>query len=113
VTTCVVHCTIGAPKVDAFERFAAAWTDRLDRHDGTHHGWHLPDEGASDEAPALFGLPSLADHEIHRQHVDDGQRVPPGRPHPRRVGPRAAPRVHRRTPAAPTARHMITSRGRW
>ncbi|MDL5159250.1 NIPSNAP family protein [Actinomycetospora termitidis] len=68
--TCVVRYTIDPAKIDAFERFAAAWMELVDRHGGTHHGYFLPGEGASDEALALFSFPSLAEYEIYRQGFD-------------------------------------------
>ena len=36
------------------------------QHGGTHHGYFLPSEGASDIAYALFSFPSLAEYEIYR-----------------------------------------------
>ncbi|WP_378730311.1 NIPSNAP family protein [Nocardia brasiliensis] len=50
----------------AFERFARRWMDLVDRHGGTHHGYFLPSEGASDKALALFSFPSLAAYEQYR-----------------------------------------------
>jgi hypothetical protein len=35
-------------------------------HGGTHHGYFLPAEGASDRALALFSFPSLAAYEQYR-----------------------------------------------
>jgi hypothetical protein len=35
-------------------------------HGGTHHGYFLPAEGASDQALALFSFPSLAAYEQYR-----------------------------------------------
>jgi hypothetical protein len=67
VITCVVRYTIDPSGIEAFERFATAWMDLVDRHGGTHHGYFLPGEGASDEALALFSFPSLADYEVYRQ----------------------------------------------
>jgi hypothetical protein len=64
--TCVVEYTIDAAKVDAFERFARAWIALVQREGGTHHGYFLPAEGASDRALALFSFPSLADYEQYR-----------------------------------------------
>ena len=61
--TCVVHYTIDPGELDAFERFARRWMELVDRHGGTHHGYFLPAEGASDAALALFSFPSLADYE--------------------------------------------------
>ena len=65
--TCVVEYTIDATQVDAFERFARAWIALVDRHGGTHHGYFLPSEGASDRALALFSFPSLTAYEQYRQ----------------------------------------------
>ena len=64
--TCVVDYTIDAAKVDDFERFGRAWIALVNRHGGTHHGYFLPSEGASDRALALFSFPSLADYETYR-----------------------------------------------
>jgi hypothetical protein len=38
----------------------------VNRHGGTHHGYFLPAEGASDAALALFSFASLADYERYR-----------------------------------------------
>ena len=65
--TCVVHYTIDPGELDAFERFARRWMELVDRHGGTHHGYFLPSEGASDVAYALFSFPSLAEYERYRQ----------------------------------------------
>lgn len=64
--TCVVSYTIDSSQVAVFERFARAWIALVDRHGGTHHGYFLPGEGASDEALALFSFPSLAAYEQYR-----------------------------------------------
>ena len=64
--TCVVRYTVDPARIDAFERFAAAWMRLVDAHGGTHHGYYLPGEGASDEALALFSFPSLAAYEDYR-----------------------------------------------
>lgn len=64
--TCVVEYVIDSAKVEAFERFAKAWMTLVDRHGGTHHGYFLPSEGASDKALALFSFPSLAAYEQYR-----------------------------------------------
>jgi NIPSNAP len=61
--TCVVDYVIDAAKVDAFERFARRWMELVNLHGGTHHGYFLPAEGASDKALALFSFPSLAAYE--------------------------------------------------
>lgn len=64
--TCVVSYTIDSTQLEAFERFARAWIALVDRHGGTHHGYFLPAEGASDEALALFSFESLAAYEQYR-----------------------------------------------
>jgi NIPSNAP protein len=65
--TCVVDYTIDAGKVAEFERFAQRWIELVNEHGGTHHGYFLPSEGASDKALALFSFPSLAAYEEYRQ----------------------------------------------
>jgi hypothetical protein len=64
--TGVVEYTIDPDQIDAFERFARAWINLVNRHGGVHHGYFLPSEGASDRALALFSFPSLAGYEKYR-----------------------------------------------
>ena len=64
--TCHVRYQIDAEKIEDFERFARAWMDIVDGAGGTHHGYFLPAEGASDIAYALFSFPSLAEYERYR-----------------------------------------------
>lgn len=64
--TCVVQYVIDASKIHAFERFAHRWMELVSKHGGTHHGYFLPAEGASDKALALFSFPSLAAYEQYR-----------------------------------------------
>ena len=64
--TCVVDYSIDPAKLDAFERFGRRWMELVDSHGGTHHGYFLPAEGASDRALALFSFPSLAAYETYR-----------------------------------------------
>ena len=64
--TCVVDYTIDPEKTEAFEEFARAWIRLVNEHGGTHHGYFLPAEGASDKALALFSFPSLAAYEEYR-----------------------------------------------
>jgi NIPSNAP len=66
VITCVVEYVIDAAKVDSFEEFARRWMELVDLHGGSHHGYFLPAEGASDKALALFSFPSLAAYEQYR-----------------------------------------------
>ena len=58
VITCVVEYTIDPAKIGAFERFARRWMELVNLHGGTHHGYFLPAEGASDQALALFSFPA-------------------------------------------------------
>ncbi|MEE4543341.1 NIPSNAP family protein [Streptomyces sp. V4-01] len=64
--TCVVEYVIDPAEIEAFERFGRRWMELVDRHGGTHHGYFLPAEGASDKAFALFSFPSLAAYEEYR-----------------------------------------------
>lgn len=64
--TCVVEYVIDPAKIDAFEQFARRWMELVNRHGGSHHGYFLPAEGASDKALALFSFPSLAAYEQYR-----------------------------------------------
>jgi hypothetical protein len=66
VITCVVEYVIDPSKIEAFEEFARRWMRLVAAHGGTHHGYFLPGEGASDKALALFSFPSLAAYEQYR-----------------------------------------------
>ncbi|WP_435822273.1 NIPSNAP family protein [Actinacidiphila alni] len=48
-------------------RVARRWLGLVQAHGGTHHGYYLPAEGASDDALALFGFPGLAAYEEYGQ----------------------------------------------
>lgn len=64
--TCVVDYVIDPGKIADFEEFARRWMRLVDQSGGTHHGYFLPSEGASDRALALFSFPSLASYEQYR-----------------------------------------------
>jgi hypothetical protein len=49
-----------------FEAYAKSWLGIVERLGGTHHGYFLPSEGASNIAYCLFSFPSLADYESYR-----------------------------------------------
>jgi hypothetical protein len=66
VITCVVEYVIDPAKIEAFERFGRRWIELVNVRGGTHHGYFLPSEGASDKALALFSFPSLAAYEQYR-----------------------------------------------
>lgn len=64
--TCHVRYEIEPTRIEAFERFARRWMELVERHGGTHHGYFLPSEGASDVAYALFSFGSFAEYEHYR-----------------------------------------------
>ncbi len=64
--TCVVDYVIDPARIAEFEEFARRWMVLVEREGGTHHGYFLPAEGASDRAVALFSFPSLAAYEQYR-----------------------------------------------
>ncbi len=66
MVTCHLRYEIDPGQIEAFERFARRWMELVDKHGGTHHGYFLPSEGASDIAYALFSFPSLAEYERYR-----------------------------------------------
>jgi hypothetical protein len=66
VITCHIRYEIDPDQIDAFERFGRRWIELVNRAGGTHHGYFLPAEGASDVAYALFSFESLAAYERYR-----------------------------------------------
>lgn len=70
MVTCHIRYVIDPAQIDAFERFARAWIELVNRSGGTHHGYYLPHEGASDIAYALFTFDSLAAYEEYRKRFD-------------------------------------------
>lgn len=64
--TCHVRYIVDADKIDAFEQYARMWLELVPRFGGTHHGYFLPSEGASDVALAIFSFPSLAAYAQYR-----------------------------------------------
>jgi hypothetical protein len=66
MVTCHLRYEIDPDKIEDFERFARAWISLVNKSGGTHHGYFLPSEGASDVAYALFSFPSLAAYEEYR-----------------------------------------------
>jgi hypothetical protein len=67
VITCHIRYEIDPDQIDAFERFGRRWIELVNRSGGTHHGYFLPAEGASDVAYALFSFDSLAAYERYRE----------------------------------------------
>lgn len=66
--TCHVKYVIDPYQLADFEAYAKAWISVVERLGGTHHGYFLPSEGASNIAYCLFSFPSLTDYESYR-HV--------------------------------------------
>ena len=64
--TCHLKYVIDPYQIPAFEAYARLWIGLVNRMGGTHHGYLLPAEGASNIAYCLFSFPSLADYESYR-----------------------------------------------
>ena len=64
--TCYVRYELDPDKIKDFETYAKLWMPLVERFGGTHHGYFLPHESASDLAVTLFSFPSLAEYEIYR-----------------------------------------------
>lgn len=64
--TFVIDYTIDSSKIAEFETYAHRWMELVQREGGTHHGYFLPSEGASDKALALFSFESLTAYEAYR-----------------------------------------------
>jgi len=72
VITAYLRYVLDAYKLSEFEHYARLWIPLVERFGGTHHGYFLPAEGASNIAIALFSFPSLAAYEDYRQRsLDD------------------------------------------
>ena len=64
--TCHVRYVIDPYQLAEFEAYAKVWIRVVERLGGTHHGYFLPSEGASNIAYCLFSFASLADYEAYR-----------------------------------------------
>ena len=67
--TCYLKYVIDPYKLAEFEEYARIWIPIVNRMGGTHHGYFLPHEGASNIAYALFSFPSLTAYEAYRQRI--------------------------------------------
>ena len=67
--TCYLRYVIDPYKLNEFEAYAKAWIPLVNRMGGNHHGYFLPEEGASNIAVALFSFPSLAAYEDYRRKM--------------------------------------------
>ena len=64
--TCFLRYEIVPEKVAEFESYARLWIPLVEKFGGTHHGYFLPHESASDVAVALFSFGSLSEYEAYR-----------------------------------------------
>ena len=64
--TCHLRYIIDADKLAEFEIYARMWIPLVEKLGGTHHGYLMPSEGASDVALASFSFESLAAYEQYR-----------------------------------------------
>lgn len=64
--TCYIRYIVDPYKLSEFERYGKLWIPLVEKFGGTHHGYFLPSEGASDVALAMFSFPSLAAYEDYR-----------------------------------------------
>jgi NIPSNAP len=64
--TCYLRYELDPFKLKEFEIYAKMWLPLVAKFGGTHHGYFMPHEGASDIAYALFSFPSLAEYEEYR-----------------------------------------------
>lgn len=64
--TCLLRYEVKADQLATFEAYGRKWITLVTRFGGTHRGYFLPGEGASDVAYALFDFPSLAAYEQYR-----------------------------------------------
>ena len=71
--TCYLQYKIDPYKRAEFKEFAEMWIPLVEKYGGTHHGYFLPKESASDCAVALFSFESLAAYEKYRS---DSQKDP-------------------------------------
>lgn len=69
--TCYLRYVIDPHKLAEFEEYARAWIPIVNRMGGTHHGYFMPHEGASNIALALFSFPSLAAYEEYRLKIPE------------------------------------------
>lgn len=64
--TCYLEYKIDSYKLKEFRTYADMWIPLVEKYGGTHHGYFLPKESASDLAVALFSFDSLAAYEQYR-----------------------------------------------
>ncbi len=64
--TCYLRYIIDPDKLTEFEIYGRMWIPLVNKFGGTHHGYLMPSEGASNVALAFFSFNSLAEYEQYR-----------------------------------------------
>lgn len=64
--TCYIRYIVDPYKLAEFEHYGRLWIPLVEKFGGTHHGYFMPSEGASNVALAMFSFPSLAAYEEYR-----------------------------------------------
>jgi hypothetical protein len=67
--TCYLRYVIDPYKLNEFEKYGKMWIPLVEKFGGTHHGYFMPHEGASNIAITLFSFPSLAAYEVYREKM--------------------------------------------
>ena len=62
---CYLQYQMDPYKREEFCKYAQMWLHLVPKFGGTHHGYLLPKESASDLAVALFSFARLADYETY------------------------------------------------
>jgi hypothetical protein len=69
VITCYLRYVIDPLRLKEFEAYGKMWIPLVEKFGGTHHGYFMPHEGASNIALALFSFPSLSAYESYRSQA--------------------------------------------
>jgi hypothetical protein len=67
VVTVYLRYVLNPARLKEFEHYGKLWIPLVEKFGGTHHGYFMPGEGASNIALALFTFDSLASYENYRQ----------------------------------------------
>lgn len=67
MVTIYLRYVLNTAKLREFEHYGKLWIPLVEKFGGTHHGYFMPSEGASNIALALFSFDSLASYEAYRQ----------------------------------------------
>lgn len=67
VVTVYLRYVLDTARLKEFEHYGKLWIPLVEKFGGTHHGYFMPGEGASNIALALFTFDSLTAYESYRQ----------------------------------------------